>query len=142
MSNRYKHPKHGVVDVLRRFDFYWSARSGDGSIVQVRPGDCHPIADPIQLHPTPNPAQPQPQSDQFVEESIDSPADLVEINKLYANQIANALPYIGKLKAKQILSAKPDGGFADFNELKSLLPEDFLSEEQWAEIEPLISYAS
>lgn len=140
MSNRYKHPTHGAVDVLRRFDFYWVVRSGDGSTVQVRPGDCTPIADPIQLHPTPE--QPQSQSDQFVEESIDKPTDLVEINKLYGNQIANALPHIGKLKAKQILSAKPDGGFADFKELKSLLPEDFLTEEQWAELEPLISYAS
>jgi hypothetical protein len=141
MSNRYKHPVHGVVDVLRRFDFYWTARSGDGSIVQVRPGDCHPIADPIPLH-QPTQEQPASQSDQYVEETTSQPTDLIEINKLYANQIANALPHIGKLKAKQILSAKPDGGFADFTELKSLLPEDFLSEDQWAELEPLISYAS
>lgn len=138
MSNRYNHPTHGVITIIRRFDFYWSARSGDGSIVQVREKDCRLIADPIPLQPhieTPTP-------DQFVEEPTPQQTELVEINKLTANKIAEALPYIGKLKAKQILSAKPDGGFANFDDLKSTMPEDFLEPEQWAELEPMISYAS
>lgn len=143
MSDRYNHLSHGVVDVLRRFDHYWIARSGDGATHHVRQKDLHPIAEPIQF-PAPQ-QQPEqsvgPETEQLPEAETET-VTLAEINRLSANQLANALPGVGKLKARQILAAKPEGGFAAFDELRSALPEDFLTADEWAAIEPLISYAS
>jgi hypothetical protein len=69
----------------------------------------------------------------------------IAINKVRANQLANALPHVGKLKAKQIMDNMPQGGYVDFNDLQKANPTLFsadgeLTTQEWLDIEPLITY--
>jgi hypothetical protein len=153
MSNpeRFQHPTWGIVTLVRDHGYYVRVSTKDG-IQVVRRNQMTPVFDQqIQQMAVANRAGVLGSDieSMIVEDPIvlsDAPK-LAAINQLSANQLAAALPNIGKVRAKQIVSAKPDGGYANFADLKEALPNLFNDDGstdsiEWRELEPLISYAS
>lgn len=157
MSNRYRHPTYGAVTVVRNFGYYAIVATANGN-QNVQFSSLTPLEDPI---PFPSPEPPsapieanggssasavEPEADGQEDQGMKVDTARLAINKANANLISKQLPYVGKLRARQIVEARPKAGFASFDDLKNAVPNLFgdsgLEAEEWIEIEPLISYES
>lgn len=138
MSNRFNHAAFGVVEVIRDFGYLVRVSSKSGT-QNVRRSELSPIVDEPVLLPGSLDREPD-QTDDLV-----PPGEQVAINKVSANMLATALPHIGKARAKRIVVSRPAGGYANFADLKEVLPDLFNEDSntdsiEWREIEPLINY--
>lgn len=139
MSNRFNHAALGVVEVIRDWGHLVRVSGKDG-LQNVQRSELSPITDEPLLIPGSLDRDPDGEA------SEGTPPPSVLINVLTANQLAEALPHIGKARAKRIVVTRPAGGYINFKELKELLPDLFgdagADSAEWATIEPLISYES
>jgi DNA uptake protein ComE-like DNA-binding protein len=135
---KYNHPTYGAVDVIRDFGHYVRIQTKDGA-QSVRMEELTEVAAPIAF-----PTIGRLDHGQSADDAADAPpiGITVAINRASANVIAKALPSVGKLKARQIVDAKPDGGYANFDDLRSTVSDLFGDHgaDDWARIEPLITY--
>jgi DNA uptake protein ComE-like DNA-binding protein len=152
MSNgrdRFQHPTWGIVELVRDFGSHVRIATKDGVQTSSRNQMVQIFDQQITVNNFRAGSLGSDIESAIVEDPImlsDAPK-LAAINQLSANQLAAALPNIGKVRAKQIVSAKPDGGYANFADLKEALPNLFNDDGntdsiEWRELEPMISYAS
>ena len=64
----------------------------------------------------------------------------ININESNTTAIAAALPGIGKQTAKKICDRKPDGGYKDFDHLKSICSDFHLDAEAWEKVRELVEF--
>lgn len=140
MSNRFNHAALGVVEVIRDFGYLVRVSTKTGP-QNVRRSELSPIdEEPVLIAGSLD-------RDGEDETGDRKSVEQIAINKVTANQLATALPHIGKARAKRIVVTRPAGGYGNIAELKQLMPDLFddgkdLDSIEWQEIEPLIIYES
>jgi hypothetical protein len=156
MSNRYRHQQYGDVTIVSDFDHHVIIRTKDG-LREARKTALTPIGGDASFNPFPGtiaesplaPTEPETEPGTEPEMAAETVPNTLQaaINTMSGAQIAAILPGVGKARAKRIIDAKPEGGYVDFADLQSAVPDLFGDDDeaaapQWAAIEPLISYAS
>ena len=107
-------PHYKVLD-YKSLDY---AHFHNGQVLQ--PGDMVELTEEVA------------QQHQEVLQLVDSPANpIINLNTATDSELQN-LPYIGKVKAGEIIELRPWETVSDFPEMVGL------SDEQWNDVEPLI----
>jgi DNA uptake protein ComE-like DNA-binding protein len=139
MNEQYTHVVYGLVTVIQKFDTFWMALTPAGKKT-VYEADMRPVAEVIPI----TPSQPPPSIEQEVLAPEPEPKDeRININDASHSAIARALPMIGRLLAKRIVSnrdSQPDGRYTDFAHFQQVNAELFENADNWDVIEPLVKF--
>jgi len=70
---------------------------------------------------------------------IATPQGKIQINKVSGDEFAGALPFIGKVTAKKIITNKPEGGYSGMGHIRLLNKDAGID---WDKLEELIDFTA
>lgn len=118
MTTLYNHPRLGRVTVGMRYEDVWIVTTQDGAIENVSPSALTPIGIPDQ---------------RALPEVVD--VQVTDVTQIKINhcprQLADAIDGVGMARAGKILNRKPEGGYADYEQLEGLNPDVGVN---WADV--------